>query len=118
MPQEIAEYLSGNPKVIEGYVLVREVKVLLSVENEHGYVPTFKIKVYYGPPTGRPYTYDLSHYVKTPSQIGPYISSHNAFISEIEAIESAINANLSFLKLAIGQGLTPDDSWLQENKHY
>lgn len=117
-PEEIVKQLKKHSEVVEGYVLIRELSVFLEVGHDF-YHPDVKIKIYLSTtsPT-QPYTFDVSHYVHTPTQAGPYVTSRVNASTEEEAINMAISTTTSFLKDAIRADHEPDDDWLVENKNF
>lgn len=118
MPNHVLKCVEENRRAIEGYVLLREIKVFLEVGHDH-YHPRAKIRIWLGTaPEQYPYSFELSHHVHTPQQAGPYHPSRVNFESEEEAINSAITALTSFLVGAISAGEEPADDWLVPNEDF
>ncbi len=118
MPNEIVKQLSEHRHVLEGYVLLRELKLFLDVGHDH-YHPEVKIRIWLGTaPSHLPYSFELSHNAHTPKQAAPYYPSRVNFDSEEEAIDSAISALTSFLVGAISAGEEPSDDWLVPNEYF
>ena len=110
--------LDGDESVIESYVLVRELRLVLEVGHDF-FHPIVKIKVYRSnalPAT--PFHFNVSHYVHTPEQAAPYMTSRTSDDSEAAAIRRAISTTTSFLKMAIRNGHEPQESWLVANKDF
>jgi hypothetical protein len=62
--------------------------------------------------------FELSHYIHTPTQAGPYITSSPWSTSEDGALHRAINVVLPFYTGAIEAGHTPSESWLVKNEYF
>lgn len=118
MSDRVLSCLNEHHRVVEGYVLIREVKVLLEVGHDF-YHPRVGIRIWLGSANNKiPYSFELSHHVHTPDQAGPYHPSCTNFASEDEAIESAIEAVAVYLVSAIGSGHEPSDDWLVPNEDF
>jgi len=62
------------------------------------------------------YRFELSHYIHTPEQAGPYIPSGPYYPTVDDAAEKAIYFTIvDWYKEAITKGHTPDESWLVPN---
>ncbi|TMC91016.1 MAG: hypothetical protein E6J11_20690 [Chloroflexi bacterium] len=115
---EVVEMLDGESEVAESYVLLRELKVLLDVDQDH-FHPAIRVKIYRSNViAGQPYHFEVSHHVHTPSQGAPYYPSRTCSESERGAIRQAISTTVSFLKVAIGEGHAPSESWLVPNEDF
>ena len=115
---EIVEMLDGESEVAESYVLLRELKVVLDVDQDH-FHPTIRVKIYRSNViAGQPYHFEVSHHVHTPSQAGPYFPSHTCSESEPGAVRQAISTTVSFLKVAIREGHAPTERWLVPNEDF
>ena len=118
MPHQALEQISKNSYVMEGYVLLRELKLYLDVGHD-SYHPNAKVRIWLGTaPRDFPFSFELSHHVKTPKQAGPYHPSCVNFASEKEAIDAAISALTSFLTGPIRDGVEPSDDWLVPNERF
>lgn len=116
--EQVFELLDKDDEVLESYILVREMKVLLRLGHPH-FHPTIQIKIYRSNVVqSQPYHFEVSHYVHTPSQASPYMTSRTFAESEGEAIRRAISATTSFLKAAIREGKEPSESWLVPNEDF
>jgi hypothetical protein len=115
---EVVEMLEGESEVAESYVLLRELKVILDVDQDI-FHPAVRVKIYRSNViTGQPYHFEVSHHVHTPSQAGPYLPSRTFSESESGAIRQAISTTVSFLKVAIREGHEPRESWLVKNENF
>ena len=119
--EEILDVLKEQSEVLESYVLVREVKLILSLnaDEENKYYPELKIKVWKSYAlVDYPYYFTVSHNVWTPSQAGPYYPSNTHATSEAGAIKQAISTTTSFLNSALREGLEMEDKWMVENPNF
>lgn len=64
------------------------------------------------------YFVEQSHYVSTPLQGSPYITSHPWNDSEAAAIKQVVSAMSEHYMAALGAGHKPDESWLTPNKQF
>lgn len=113
---EIAQILVDDKRIMESYVLVRELKLLLKFR-DGDFSPTVRVKVYLTDPQSQmPYHFDTSHYVRTPDQATPYMTSRTMASSEEEAIDLAIRSLTSFIQQAIENGHTAHTDWLVPNE--
>lgn len=116
--EKVVEMLAGESEVAESYVLLRELKIVLDVDQDH-FHPTIRVKIYRSNvANGQPYHFEVSHHVHTPTQAGPYYPSRTFSESERDAIRQAISTTVSFLKTAIRAGHDPRESWLIQNKDF
>jgi hypothetical protein len=114
---QLIKELSRNSEVIEAYVLIREIKVCLNIE-QSTFHPSIYIKIWKSNLTPeQPYHFTISHFVQTPNE-GAYRPSGTSAESESEAIFLAISATTNFLHLGVSKGLHPDDTWLMPNPDY
>jgi hypothetical protein len=117
MPSKVLDQLVINRYVCEGYVLVRELRILLETGYDH-WNPAIKIKIWFGPDSSHmPYSFELSHHFHGPEQMGPYYPSLNSFDSEHEAINRAIHAVTSFMPSPESHPVF-DEAWLAPNPNY
>ena len=113
---EILEVVESSKYVLESEILVREVKITLNIECLN---PTVGIKVWLiSGLEGAEYTYTLSHYFKTPTQISAYRPGSRSHSTEQSTIEAAISALTMHYPEAINNGHEPDESWLIANPDY
>lgn len=119
MPHTILQHLLTKYPTIESLVLIREVKLFLAV-GQSTPPPEVKIRIWLGNiPEHLPYSFELSHYVKTPIQMAPYIAGGH-FQSELDAIDGALKALTSFYVQALNQGHapTPSNNWMVPNSYF
>lgn len=64
------------------------------------------------------YFFDQSHYIATPLQGTPYVTSRPWNDSEAAAINQVVSAMNEHYSAALGKGHKPDESWLALNKHF
>ena len=64
------------------------------------------------------YFFEQSHYVSTPLQGSPYITSRSWNDSQAAAIKQVVSAMSEHYMAALGKGHKPDDSWLTPNKQF
>ncbi|OUL23823.1 hypothetical protein BV378_20635 [Nostoc sp. RF31YmG] len=115
--ENIESFLKEHSGIEEAYILVNELKVYLNCKND--FHPSVTIKVYKNTfSEQQPYTFKLSHYVKTPSQAGVYIPSITSYDSEILAISQAIKSLTTYINSAIAEGHKPSDDWLIPNQSW
>ena len=116
MPQEILAQLTKITFASENYVLVREIKTLLDI-NE--FRPQLKIKIYLSDALrDYPYHYEVNAHVHTPTQFGPYYPSRTNFQTESLAVSAAISDFTCFIEGAINQGHKPSEDWLVPNTDF
>lgn len=118
--QEILDFLDSLGSATESEVFIREIRLTLDIDHDW-FTPNIKIKTWLSNvPAGEPYSYTISHYVKTPLQGAAYISSRTWGATEEEVIQNAISAFKNFLYLAIKEGLEPNEPepWLVPNETY
>lgn len=72
----------------------------------------------YKPLRGEGIEFEQSHYIHTPTQIGPYITSRPWGDDEAYALHLAITSITQYYNDAIRRGYTPDNSWLIPNEHF
>ncbi|HEX8349978.1 MAG TPA: hypothetical protein VF598_08440 [Hymenobacter sp.] len=115
---EIAQMLVDDKRITESYVLVRELKLLLKFK-EGDFSPTVRVKIYLTDPQSQmPYHFDTSHYVHTPDQATPYMTSRTMASSETEAIDLAIRSLTSFVPQAIEGGHVAHTDWFVPNEYF
>ena len=118
MLNAVLEQLNCDRRVLEGFMLVRELKLYLKVSHPH-FHPSVRARIWQGTvPSHLPYSFELSHHAHTPTQAVPYYPSVVNFSSEQEAINAAIRALTSFIEDAIRAGYEPDDAWLVPNADF
>ena len=114
----VLKILDNHADVRESYVLIREVKLYFGVSDD-SFLSTIRVKVYKSSVNlNYPYWFDVSHYVHTPVQAGPYHPSRRCSESEEGAIQEAITSTTTFIKSAIHAGHKPSESWLIPNKDF
>lgn len=115
-PSEILELVESSKCVLEGEVLVREVKITFDIESLN---PTVGVKVWLISGFNSPeYTYTLSHYFHTPTQVSAYRPGSRSHSTEQATIKAAISALTMHYPEAIKTGHEPDESWLIPNPDY
>lgn len=62
--------------------------------------------------------FKTNYFIQTPTQIGPYITSHNFALTEEIALEMAIKTITSYYNSAIREGYKPKTDWLIKNTSY
>jgi hypothetical protein len=120
MPLTILQHLSTTQPTIESYVLIRELRLFLALD-QGASPPEVKVRIWLGNVLGHlPYSYELSHHVQTPIQAGPYYPNGNYYQSELDAIDGAMNALTSFITQAVNQGhvATPTNNWMIPNPDF
>lgn len=117
MSEDIIRLLKESPKVTEAYILLTEIKIHLNCKNN--FTPFIKVRIYKNTISEKePYTYEVSHYVKTPLQHIPYYSSLKNRESESAAVEKAIGDVVSYINGAIDAGHEPLEDWLIPNENW
>jgi hypothetical protein len=117
MSEDIKSLLQESPKVTEAYILLTEIKIYLNCKND--FRPRIKVRIYENTfLESEPYTYELSHYVKTPLQFGSYVSNLNSLETESAAVEKAIEDVVSYINRAIDAGHEPSENWLIPNENW
>lgn len=114
---DVVQLLDESDEILESYVMIREIQAYLDVgyDNFH---PVIRIKIWKSNATNAYYHFTVSHYVHTPLQAGPYMTSRASEDSEEAAIVSAISTTTSFLVSAISQEHEPEPSWLVPNESF
>ncbi|CAB1260662.1 hypothetical protein ABHP77_000780 [Vibrio cholerae] len=113
----VIEHLSAHREVTESYVLVREIKLYLNLDHDY-FSPSLRIKIWKSDVLAEKFHFTVSHNVHTPTQFSPYFPSRTSASSEAQAINLAIESTTSFLKNAISEGHSPEDSWLVPNQDF
>ena len=67
---------------------------------------------------GYGYLFKQSHFIHTPSQMGPYKTSEATGLSEEAAVERALETFLLDYNGAIRGGYEPQESWLVPNEKF
>ncbi|MCE2697808.1 MAG: hypothetical protein PX483_03945 [Nostocales cyanobacterium LE14-WE4] len=117
MSEDIKSLLKESPKVTEAFILSSEIKICLKCSND--YTPSIKVRIYKNTISEKePYTYEVSHYVKTPLQLGPYYSELINRETESAAVEKAIEDVVSYINGAIDAGHEPSNDWLIPNENW
>ncbi len=114
---EVIAILDKNEEVTESYVLIREIKLLLNVNYDH-FHPSIKIKIFKSSATKPPYHFEVSHYVKNPTQASAYQTSRAYEDTEELAIKKAISTTTFYIKTAIAEGHEPSEDWLIPNDDF
>jgi len=65
-----------------------------------------------------PFHFELSHYIHTPTQAGPYTTSRPWGTTEHDALHRAVDCLVSYYKSAIQAGHAPEKSWLVANEYF
>lgn len=76
-----------------------------------------RFRIYEGPiATPDRYWFELSHWIKTPTQLGPYTPSR-PYCDSIDSAEhrAVFTTIVEYHRQAVDAGHTPDDSWLVPN---
>jgi hypothetical protein len=64
------------------------------------------------------YSFDQSHYLRTPIQADPYMTSTPFGETEVEALHRALRTFEGFISGAKAGGHKPASSWLVKNEEY
>lgn len=59
-----------------------------------------------------------SHFIKTPSQAGPYTTSINCGDDEGSALHRAVDTIVSYYDSAVREGHAPEEDWLVSNTRF
>lgn len=81
----------------------------------------FRVRVYrdYKPNVKQhQYFYTQSHYIQTPMQAGPYVTSSPFSYDEITALEKAVDGIYGYYREAVEAGHKPSNSWLREDEDF
>lgn len=62
--------------------------------------------------------FEQSHFIHTPTQVGPYITSRPYNDNESSALRQAITGFTQYYDAAVREGHQPNDSWLKVNEHF
>lgn len=62
--------------------------------------------------------FEQSHFIHTPTQIGPYKTSCPCDDTESSALHQAVRGFLTYYNEAVKEGHTPDESWLVQNNNF
>ena len=112
MDYEVEEVLSKEDAITDAKYLDVECRFYL------GELPTpVTIKIYKQAGKEQYYFYQ-SHWIKTPSQIGPYITSRVWESSRDAALSRAIDSLVSYYESAVDKGDPPDEAWLVKNEDF
>jgi hypothetical protein len=76
-----------------------------------------KVKLSVNPISGG-FNFDLSHFIHTPKQIGPYRPSRPWGDDQAYALRLAVTAITQYYKQAVDAGLPPSSDWLVPNKYW
>ena len=105
---DTTEVLKRHNETLEQCILVREVKLRLrSIESVQ-----ITIRIWFDIEQRDQYRFDLSHYVHSPVQAGPYIPSAPWCPTEALALEGGIEALTNWVESGQKEGHEPSPSWL------
>jgi hypothetical protein len=111
--EEIAKVLVEDSVLTEQRILVWEVSFCLK-----GMTTKISARIYralYLPNhLDDKYEFELSHYMHTPKQLGPYLPSAPYTSDPNSAMRRAVSALTMYYNEAVKTGLTPSDDWLVE----
>ncbi len=62
--------------------------------------------------------FKTNYFIQTPTQIGPYVTSHNFAPTEEIALEMAIKTITRYYNNALAEGYKPKIDWLIKNSYY
>lgn len=62
--------------------------------------------------------FELSHFMKTPSQADPYVTSGPWGDDEASALRKAVMTLTMYFDIAVREGHTPDDTWLVPSRSF
>lgn len=94
-------------------------EISLKIATATGEVYPLSIKVEHaGVVPGMPYRFKTSHHAKTPTQVGPYITSRPHESTVLSAIHTAISTVKTYVDQAITSGHPFDARWLVANPSY
>ena len=114
--EDIKEAFTSDEHIFQQTVLLREYQFSIKGLSEPDPI---KIKIYYDfEYTRGPYRFELSHYIHTPTQMGPYIPSAPNFESESLALEYGISAITEYIGAAIREGHKLDSKWFVKNEDF
>ena len=72
----------------------------------------------YQPINGNKVWFNQSHFIKTPTQMGPYMTSRPWNDDEASALHQVVSGFTQYYEDAVKQGHSPDASWLIPNKNF
>jgi hypothetical protein len=72
----------------------------------------------YKPIHGEGIEFEQSHYINTPTQMGPYRTSRPWGDDEAYSLHLAVKTITQHYNEAVRQGHTPSESWLVPNEHF
>jgi hypothetical protein len=82
-----------------------------------GLSPLIKIRIYKGI-GAKGVEFEQSHYIHTPTQAGPYITSRPWGDDEAYALHEAVTGFTTYYNAAVREGHAPKDSWLIPNEDF
>lgn len=112
---EESEIIDQYEDIAEILKLVSEYKIIFSEMEQPVFIKIFKSSKY------GVYFFEQSHFVHTPDQAGPYITSTNYGPDEKTALRRAMQGFKTFLYIAIKnlkEGEGPDPKWLVKNPNF
>jgi len=62
------------------------------------------------------FEFEQSHYIHTPTQAGPYITSRPWNDDEMSALHQAVSGIIQYYNSAVKEGHPPSDGWLKKNE--
>jgi hypothetical protein len=81
-------------------------------------IPTEITVRLYRPLQGRAIVFEQSHFIKTPTQAGPYRTDKSWNDDEGSALHQVVFGFTSHYNEAVNRGHRPDPSWLEENEQF
>jgi hypothetical protein len=64
------------------------------------------------------FSFETSHYIHTPEQIGPYIPSTPWYDDQSYALHRAVDSIVTYYNAAVKVGHTPSSEWLVPNEFF
>lgn len=110
--EQFAKTLSSFSSVEEARIFVGEANFRIGTLRTEITVRIYRTSLQAAPGSGHEFEFDLSHYMHTPEQAGPYMPSLPFSSSPESALNRAVSALVDYYDEAVKAGHKPKESWL------
>jgi hypothetical protein len=105
----------GDTSIVEPRVLVSEHR--FNLEHIASSVTVRIYKHLSGDDDSR-FSFETSHYIHTPEQMGPYVPSAPWYDEPSYALHRAVDSIVSYYRAAVEAGHVPSREWLEPNEFF
>jgi hypothetical protein len=101
-----------RPDIIEAYKNVGEYRFWVELPT----AGSVQVKIRIDQDLNGYFYFDLSHYMQTPQQAAPYVTSRNRADTLEQALGDGLNSLFCFYDQAVSRGENPSPSWFVASK--